>query len=74
MKLLRKIAGIYANFGSKGLREAFKNKLSGRKALHGIAPQNFAQFGYECPFSSPSKNVPNLEDLRKWCKAKKSRW
>lgn len=70
MKLLRKIAGIYANFGSKGLREAFKNKLSGRKALHGIAPQNFAQFGYECPFSSPSKNVPNLEDLRKMVQSK----
>lgn len=71
VKLLKKIAAIYLNYGSKGLKKALKNKIKGRKALDGFglglntSSTNTGIFNYEIPFKSPSDNLSDLESLKK---------
>lgn len=48
-KVLRKICAIYADYGSKGLKQAIRNKLQGRSARYGFEKLNNSV--------SPSTNI-----------------
>lgn len=71
----KKIAYIYLNYGSKGLKVAIRNKIKGQKALYGLESENFT-VPKQMPslnndndritcFCAPKRKLTDLNELRK---------